>query len=332
MSLIAYRDDKLIPAPQMATVIYDLSKLRGVNEDRLLKGTGIFVSDLKRVDTKFSPDQILRLLTNYRALMPGHNSAFLLGHRLFPTLNTSLNASLIHCGSLQHAFRVLALVRQQLCPFVHGYFHKHKDKGYFLLNDAIGCGDLYHYILEIYCTAFISACKTLVGKRIPFSFAFPFSRPRHIEEYEKNLGHRLRFDEPILSINFDLRYLETELAMPSRLLQRSAKQLLSKNNDLHYSFVEYVRNLIYFHNFNLTQTAEKLNMSPATLKRRLKQHDTSFQQLQDGVNQQKAIFMLRVKSMKNEAVATQLAFNDVTNFRRAFKRWTGVTPNQLRFS
>jgi len=32
----------------------------------------------------------------------------------------------------------------------------------------------------------------------------------------------------------------------------------------------------------------------------------------------------------NERVADRLAFYDIPNFRRAFKRWTGLTPSQLK--
>jgi len=34
--------------------------------------------------------------------------------------------------------------------------------------------------------------------------------------------------------------------------------------------------------------------------------------------------------MNNEQVAAHLHFNDITNFRRAFKRWTGLTPSDSR--
>ena len=32
----------------------------------------------------------------------------------------------------------------------------------------------------------------------------------------------------------------------------------------------------------------------------------------------------------NEEVAAYLQFNDTTNFRRSFKRWTGLVPSQAR--
>ena len=41
-------------------------------------------------------------------------------------------------------------------------------------------------------------------------------------------------------------------------------------------------------------------------------------------------YLYRVKGYSNEEVAAYLQFNDSTNFRRSFKRWTGLSPSALR--
>lgn len=330
MRTFAFRDDKFIPALQTAAVVYDLSKLRGVDENKLLKGTGIFKDDLCQADCLLSPEQILKLLRNFKQLMPGSNSSFLLGHRLFPTLNASLNGSLMHSKNLASALRILSLNRIQLCPFIHGFYTTHNGLGYFILNDSFGWNDQSQYLLEIYCTLLVSTCKNILGTRVPFTFNFPFPRPRHIQEYEENLGFRLNFNAPLLSISFELKHLALPLPNASQTLHIHAMQEVKRIRNYQYGFLEKVRIILFNQNTNLSQTADLLNTSPATLKRKLSQHQTSFQKLQDEINQQKALFMLTIRSMKNEAIASELDFNDVTNFRRAFKRWTGKLPSELR--
>lgn len=81
---------------------------------------------------------------------------------------------------------------------------------------------------------------------------------------------------------------------------------------------------------SLEHTAEQMEMSVATIKRKLSQHNTSFQRLLDQHRQQQAIFKLTEQGLSNEQVAEQLNFNDPTNFRRAIKRWTGLTPSALK--
>ncbi len=71
-------------------------------------------------------------------------------------------------------------------------------------------------------------------------------------------------------------------------------------------------------------------MSSATFKRRLKLNGVRFSALIDEQNKHKAIYLLTLCAKHNEQVAEHLAFYDIPNFRRAFKRWTGLTPNQLK--
>ena len=80
----------------------------------------------------------------------------------------------------------------------------------------------------------------------------------------------------------------------------------------------------------LENVAIALNISTATLKRKLASHNTSYQQLLDLYRKQQAIFLLTELGHSNEKVAYALKFSDITNFRRSFKRWTGLTPNALK--
>ena len=82
----------------------------------------------------------------------------------------------------------------------------------------------------------------------------------------------------------------------------------------------------------LTEIADDFDMSPATLKRKLHKHHTSFQQLLDDIRKQAAIHLITRHGMNNQEVASYLQFHDVRNFRRAFKRWTGVTPTGIKCS
>lgn len=57
---------------------------------------------------------------------------------------------------------------------------------------------------------------------------------------------------------------------------------------------------------------------------------TSFQELLDETRRARAEEWLRFTDMKLEQVSRQLGFGDIRSFRRAFKRWTGRTPTEIR--
>ena len=71
-------------------------------------------------------------------------------------------------------------------------------------------------------------------------------------------------------------------------------------------------------------------MSPATLKHKLKAHNTNFKYEKDQVLKNVTLFHLMQTSASNQTICEKLAINDLTNFRRLLKRLTGKTPNQLR--
>ncbi|MEH6709347.1 MAG: helix-turn-helix domain-containing protein [Alloalcanivorax venustensis] len=80
----------------------------------------------------------------------------------------------------------------------------------------------------------------------------------------------------------------------------------------------------------LAEMAEQLATSPRTLKRHLQQADLTYRQLQDEARYRQACKLLGERGTRISEVAYALGYNDVANFSRAFKRWSGKTPREYR--
>ncbi|MDF1821753.1 MAG: AraC family transcriptional regulator ligand-binding domain-containing protein [Alcanivoracaceae bacterium] len=76
--------------------------------------------------------------------------------------------------------------------------------------------------------------------------------------------------------------------------------------------------------------ASWLHVSARTLKRRLQEEQVSYRALQEQELHQRACQLLGNPALAVSEVAYRLGYNDVANFSRAFKRWTGKTPSQFR--
>ncbi|MDX1804051.1 MAG: AraC family transcriptional regulator ligand-binding domain-containing protein [Alcanivorax sp.] len=83
---------------------------------------------------------------------------------------------------------------------------------------------------------------------------------------------------------------------------------------------------------SLNVAARILNMTPRTLHRRLLSEQTSFQMILDDVRSKLATQYISGSDISIQELAYTLGYNDVSNFRRAFRRWTGVTPSAYRAS
>ncbi|MFL0801124.1 MAG: AraC family transcriptional regulator [Agarilytica sp.] len=77
--------------------------------------------------------------------------------------------------------------------------------------------------------------------------------------------------------------------------------------------------------YDQASVAETFHISVATLRRRLKNEGTTFRILMEQVNAELAVNVLcELKS--SEKTAEKLGYCDVRSFKRAFRRWHGVSP------
>lgn len=81
---------------------------------------------------------------------------------------------------------------------------------------------------------------------------------------------------------------------------------------------------------NREAVAERLHLSVRSLDRRLKQADSSWQELLDDLRGQQAREYLADPDLSVAQVAEKLGYADLRAFQRRFKIWTGLTPSAWR--
>ena len=80
----------------------------------------------------------------------------------------------------------------------------------------------------------------------------------------------------------------------------------------------------------LAQVAIRLRTSTRTLQRRLQDSGVRFHDLLADVRREESIRLVQTTNRSLTDVALDLGYSDLTNFLRAFRRWTGTTPGQVR--
>ncbi len=76
--------------------------------------------------------------------------------------------------------------------------------------------------------------------------------------------------------------------------------------------------------------ASDLGCGRQTLYRRLKAEGTTYEQLLDGLRRRLALHYVREQGLSVKETAYRLGFSDPAAFSRAFKRWTGSSPGEMR--
>ena len=80
----------------------------------------------------------------------------------------------------------------------------------------------------------------------------------------------------------------------------------------------------------IDRIARELGYSRQTLYRRLKAEEVTFQELLDGLRHRLALRFVREEGLSVKEAAWRLGFSDPAAFSRAFKRWTGKSPRDMR--
>jgi len=76
--------------------------------------------------------------------------------------------------------------------------------------------------------------------------------------------------------------------------------------------------------------AAEMNMTPATMRRRLHDEGTSYQNIKDQLRRDIAIGYLSHSDRSAMDIGLELGFSERSAFHRAFKKWTGASPGEFR--
>ncbi|MEM7134395.1 MAG: AraC family transcriptional regulator ligand-binding domain-containing protein [Chloroflexota bacterium] len=84
--------------------------------------------------------------------------------------------------------------------------------------------------------------------------------------------------------------------------------------------------------YRVGDVASRLAVSPRTLQRHLRNEGTSFQHVLDGLREELARHYLAKSEYSSGQIAFLLGYDDPNSFFRAFRGWTGQTPEVARAS
>jgi AraC-like DNA-binding protein len=241
------------------------------------------------------------------------------------TLGEALQLAVEHWRYVTDAFPASAIRRG-------GAVHLRLDAG---RRPPLGARVALEYLLA----ALVRAGRELTGGRWrPAELVLPHRPPIGLAAWEAACGARVRTADGPAAIAIP----EAALGQPvrpglSRVAGGFFLQLLERYTPgrrpaatLAERVAEALRRDLRAAAPTVEQIASELALSARSLHRQLAAEGTSYQRVLDELRRDEAIRLTLDEDQPFKAIAAAVGFADPRCFRRAFKRWTGATPQEFR--
>lgn len=329
-------DAPTILAQHQPALLLDYAQGSEFSAAALLRDSGLSLDDISKPEARISTLQYAQMLKNLLKGVPADDTSFMLGQQMLPGHFGDLSHALMQAQNLRQALQILVQHHSRLCPLLCPRINEGGGLTVLYWMDSCGAPALRSALVEMHMTAVVAMCRWLSGERLAWRFCFNRSSARHTEQHEVHLGPELRFNCHLDAMIIDSASMDKPWPRGNA---SAANAALGRAEQTQTQQPQGVSLLDALYNYLLEQcrctptleaTSAAFGVSPATMKRYLARHGTHFQAELDQVRTHVALYLFQTLRYDNEAVAKHLGFHDANNFRRSFKRWTGLTPSLLR--
>ena len=333
-------DDVYRPAIPLAYVqlIFDDAARNGVPREQLIHGLGLSRSLLGAADARVSRHDAGTILL--RAIRFTGNPGI--------GLEIGLASSITTHGLVGYGLMASATLREGIAfgdrflptrlPYLRLAFGIDGDQAVVSVLDAAELGIVRNhtfdfFLVGVYRLLLQASFGLLRASDMTIWCDYP-QAPYHAH-YRSRLP-TLRFGKAANQVRFPAAVLDTPLPTANAIAVAQAtaqlareRTILGETEDL----LTRIRATLINRNGRypgLEAVAQKLNMSPRTIRRRMASHGVSFRKILDDVLRREAMTLLSDTALSIEQVADRLGYSDPANFTRAFHRWTATTPSAYR--
>lgn len=329
-----------IYAPFKLAALVETLREQGIPAEECLRGTGVGPDELHDSSVRTSVRQYAQACTNALRLSAHPSTPFRIGATLHLFAYGMYGYALMSGLSLRDYFRLGVKYHLLAAPMLTIEWLEYPDAAMWTFPDEFTfapSAELRRFLLEQQYTQQVNHLQDVAGHDVrPLKACFSYAAPAHAPIYQDYLGCPCVFDQPRGELHYDRAILDERppLAHPltSAMFQETCEGLIDKAKASAGVAGQIYQILIRRpgHFPGMEGVAGALNMTSRTLRRRLKEEGLSFSEILDDVYRSLAIEYLKTTHMSVDDIGMLMGFNDVANFRKAFRRWTGQTPSEVR--
>jgi AraC-like DNA-binding protein len=311
---------------------------QGVPPATLLQGTGLSADQLTDAAARISHRQKIAVFGRVRELTRATDVGLRAGQRQRLADFGMYGYALATCTTFREAVDFGVRHVRVAGPVLEKRYRVEGGHAIFEGIDFLDLGDLLPLVTEFWFSSIHALLRGILER--PFEsqrLILPYAPPPHAAVYEEIFSCPVTFDAKVMEWHFDPRMLDWACPnanpITTRICREFCERLLASFGTGESELVRRIRT-ICLDNIGVGLTAEgmaaRLHVSPRTLHRHLSDDGTNYQAIVDEVRRHVASEYLRKSALGVEEIAARVGYSDASNFRKAFKRWTSVSPARYR--
>lgn len=301
--------------------------------DALLAGADVSREQVFRLDTRVPLADQMRIIHNAVALSGDPGLGLRVGAHMPHAAHGALGVAIASAPTLRASMEVVERFQRMHVPVVTLSLHVGARDLTIGIDALVPIDGVGLFLVEVLLAAMDGVLEGAVASLDDAGeMRLGYPAPGHAGSYARwltrpvSFGHgRTSIRLPVGCIDAPNPFADPEMHAQAVLhCERTQADLLA-----HDTWRARVTRTLREHPGQLwtsDEVASSLHVSVRTLSRHLNAEGCSYQELQDHELYRQARFHLDSPGHTVDSVAWTLGYHDVSAFRRAFKRWAGMTP------
>jgi AraC-like DNA-binding protein len=317
-----------------------MEAITGLEPGSMYKRAGIDLGNEDGVGMFVSARQVLNLVDQTVGALKMPYIGLAIGNLMTVSHHGMAGLAAVTQPTLWDCAQAVVRFCQELFPVLEMSVTLEGEEGWFAIDENVSLAPYSHFFVELNMVSFYNIFRDLVANDpdlMPTRVELSYPEPAWGNIYRRYFKCPVVFGCHQSRIIGKSKLAELELPLANRLMAMTAEKSLFENiptKAMKYLPLRLRRLLIrYYGAFpSLENAASELGMSGRTMRRKLKDDGTSYQQELDFVRQKFAREYFARGGDSVTELAHLLGFADSSAFAKAFRRWTSMSPKEYMAS
>ena len=320
----------------LAQMFVYLDELK-VDVDALLRSLDVDLATVKSPDAYIPIETYLTIQDEAAVSVNDPSFGLHLGEFAEPGSWSILGYMLMNCKNLGEGFEKSQRYSRIIGNLINARTEPHSKTVKLIFFTSPDAPEMSRHCFDTVFSGLVRMMRNFTGMEIhPLEVTFTYPEPNSRSEYERIFQCPILFNQRDNSFTVDASVVNTPilLANPNLLeyFEKYAESFLAeidRKSEHSRTVTKIILSRLDDETLSITKVAQEMAVSVRTLQKRLEDEGVVFSDLYKDIRQRLAQKYLR-ENYTVEQITYLLGFSEPSVFRKAFKKWSGVTPREYR--